>query len=153
MQINNLNLNKTQKLAHLLGNIFSSTNKWPIILLEGSLGAGKTTFVRFFIENFPQGELAEVSSPSFNILNLYPTIPEIAHLDLYRLSSLGWDDFLEEIIFDPFKIKFIEWSNFLPKSIQLEDYLKISIQIEKNLRTFSFTAKGSGRKILSQLNV
>lgn len=56
-----------------------------LLLLQGPLGTGKTTFVRGFAESLPGGENAQISSPSFNLVNHYPTQPEIIHIDLYRL--------------------------------------------------------------------
>jgi len=60
-----------------------------LLLLCGSLGCGKTTFMKFLAEalGFPA---EEVSSPSFTIVNHYPRSGKgfgIYHVDLYRLGS------------------------------------------------------------------
>ena len=60
--------------------------------MEGELGAGKTTLVRGLVEALPGGQDAEVASPSFNLVNLYPTQPETAHVDLYRCEGAPLDD-------------------------------------------------------------
>lgn len=67
----------------------------PALLLQGGLGSGKTTLVRGLAEALPGGEEAEVSSPSFNIVNLYPTRPPIAHFDLYRVAGQAPEEFLD----------------------------------------------------------
>jgi tRNA threonylcarbamoyladenosine biosynthesis protein TsaE len=74
-----------------------------IILLEGPLGAGKTTLVRGLLRGL--GHEGEVPSPTFAILQGYEP-PEVAlplgHVDLYRLdgpedtAELGLDDWLAE---------------------------------------------------------
>jgi tRNA threonylcarbamoyladenosine biosynthesis protein TsaE len=56
--------------------------------LSGDLGAGKTTFVRYFVEAFG-GEPDHVSSPSYSLQNEY-RLPErtfVEHWDLYRLQE------------------------------------------------------------------
>ncbi len=68
-----------------------------VLLLYGDLGCGKTTLTRGLAEALPGGELAEVSSPSFTVCNVYPTQPEIVHCDLYRSDKAdGFADGLPE---------------------------------------------------------
>jgi tRNA threonylcarbamoyl adenosine modification protein YjeE len=69
-----------------------------LITLTGDLGAGKTTFARAFIRAILDDPAAEVPSPTFTLVQSYPTPRiEIAHFDLYRLNS---PDELDEIGFD-----------------------------------------------------
>jgi len=67
------------------------------VLLHGPLGAGKTTFVRGFVEALPGSEAAEVSSPSFTLCNSYPTRPAVLHCDLYRSEDLTPDGTLANL--------------------------------------------------------
>lgn len=67
-----------------------------VVLLEGPLGAGKTTFVRGVLRRL--GWKDAVRSPSFNLLQEYPTTPPLLHADLYRLTStegLDLEDYLD----------------------------------------------------------
>ena len=73
-----------------------------LLLLEGDLGAGKTTFVRHLAEALGI-EPAWVSSPSFTLVQRYPAGRAgfgLAHADLYRLppgsdlEPLGLEDLL-----------------------------------------------------------
>lgn len=84
------------------------------LLLEGTLGAGKTAFARAFINALPgpDGEAhhEEVPSPTFTLLQIYERRPAaIWHFDLYRiehqqdLEELGLDEALAE------GITLVEW--------------------------------------------
>jgi tRNA threonylcarbamoyladenosine biosynthesis protein TsaE len=79
------------------------------VFLIGELGAGKTTFVRGVVAHLDSD--VEVNSPSYTLINAYPTNPPIYHIDLYRtrqasdLSDLGLDEY-----FDSDGIAMIEWA-------------------------------------------
>ena len=80
-----------------------------VVLVEGELGAGKTTFVRAACRAL--GVATPVTSPTYTIGQLYPS-PRgpVAHLDLYRgsgaLSPEEWGDL--EPYFEG-TIAFVEW--------------------------------------------
>ncbi|HVB77407.1 MAG TPA: tRNA (adenosine(37)-N6)-threonylcarbamoyltransferase complex ATPase subunit type 1 TsaE [Candidatus Nitrosotalea sp.] len=83
-----------------------------LLLLRGELGAGKTTLVRGLARGL--GSAAHVSSPTFQLVKIYPGPLQLAHVDLYRLgaddglSDLGLDDMLLE------GVVVIEWGDRLP---------------------------------------
>ncbi len=56
-----------------------------IVLLKGELGAGKTTFVRGVAQG--AGSTADVASPTFQLVRVYPGRVQLAHVDLYRVES------------------------------------------------------------------
>lgn len=107
----------TVDLGRALASILSRMDAPPALLLQGDLGSGKTTLVRGFVESLPGAEAAEVSSPSFNICNLYPTSPGVAHFDLYRLEGMPPDDTLFDSFEDPDTITIVEWIQFLPREM------------------------------------
>jgi tRNA threonylcarbamoyladenosine biosynthesis protein TsaE len=93
-----------------------------VVVIEGELGAGKTTFVRGAARAL--GVSGPVTSPTFTIGQRYPVRPDessrtgeavpppaaVAHLDLYRLSSLRGED--PDLLADyiaPDTIAFVEW--------------------------------------------
>lgn len=60
------------------------------ILLAGPLGSGKTVFTRGFCRGLGMQQLWEVDSPTYTLINQYPTDPIVVHMDLYRIQ--GVDD-------------------------------------------------------------
>ncbi|MDG6094498.1 tRNA (adenosine(37)-N6)-threonylcarbamoyltransferase complex ATPase subunit type 1 TsaE [Acetobacter sp. AN02] len=70
-----------------------------VILLEGPLGAGKSTFARAFVRARAQDPALDVPSPTFTLVQVYE-FPDgdIAHFDLWRLDGeealeeIGWDE-------------------------------------------------------------
>ena len=114
----------TLELGKLLGALVSD-HKGPLfaMLMTGGLGSGKTTLVRGLCGALSGGDKAEVSSPSFNILNCYPTSPGVAHFDLYRLEGLPLDDELLEHLESSQGLAIVEWAEFLAEDDIPEDAL------------------------------
>lgn len=96
------------------------------ILLEGDLGAGKTTFVRGLAKGLGINE--KVQSPTFNIMKLYMkgTRPLI-HIDAYRLFDNNVDIGLDEYIGYPNGITVIEWPMFVQDLIPLNNVMRFTI--------------------------
>ena len=112
-------------LGRALAAVFSASiaraEAVSALLLQGDLGSGKTTLVRGLVESLPGAEQAEVSSPSFNICNLYPTTPPAAHFDLYRLEGMEPDEALFDCFDDPAVLTIVEWIQFLSEKNWPED--------------------------------
>ena len=96
-----------------------------IVLLNGDLGAGKTVFVKGVTDYFSNGKAVAVS-PTFLIVNVYDTDPEIYHFDLYRIDDVEELDSIgaEEYLYGN-GISFVEWperaEGYFPKnSIKVE---------------------------------
>jgi tRNA threonylcarbamoyladenosine biosynthesis protein TsaE len=80
-----------------------------VVLVSGELGAGKTTFVRGAARAL--GVESPVTSPTFTIGHVYAADGlEVAHLDLYRLPTLGAEDpaLLDDYLTAD-RIGFVEW--------------------------------------------
>jgi tRNA threonylcarbamoyladenosine biosynthesis protein TsaE len=99
---------ETERLgAELAGSLRAG----DVVLVEGELGAGKTTFVRGAARAL--GVTGPVTSPTFTIGQRYPVAgsgPSVAHLDLYRLGDLDAED--PDLLADyvgPDTIAFVEW--------------------------------------------
>ena len=79
-----------------------------VVLIEGELGTGKTTFVRGACRAL--GVTAIVTSPTFTVGQRYPGPVPVAHVDLYRIGSLEDED--PDLLGDyigPESITFVEW--------------------------------------------
>lgn len=105
----------TRRLGVVFSAIAGRSDHPPVLLLQGGLGSGKTTFVRGLVSALPGADEAEVSSPSFNIMNLYPTSPPVAHFDLYRLEGGEPDDEFFEMLEDGQRLVVVEWPEHLAR--------------------------------------
>jgi tRNA threonylcarbamoyladenosine biosynthesis protein TsaE len=79
-----------------------------VVLVEGEMGAGKTTFVRGDCRAL--GVRTVVTSPTFTIGQRYPAPVTVSHLDLFRVADLDAED--PELLSDyvsPDMIAFVEW--------------------------------------------
>ncbi len=92
-----------------------------LVLLEGPLGAGKTTLVRGLVGGLG-GDAAEVCSPTFVLLETYDVGPapiaRVHHADLYRLRGLAaapLDEVgLGDALADGAAVTAIEWPESWP---------------------------------------
>ena len=124
------NLKETLKLGEKLSH---KLNPQSIVLLQGPIGAGKTSFVQGIAKGLSISE--EITSPTFALSHHYNTgkIPLI-HLDLYRLENLSSarEFFLseEEEALQSKAILIIEWPELIEPLI--ENFWKIEISYAKN---------------------
>ena len=83
-----------------------------ILLLNGSLGAGKTVLVKGLAHALDVDE-DDVSSPSFTLVNPYQGRLLLYHIDLYRLdegASAAHAVDLDELLSDEEAVMVIEWA-------------------------------------------
>ena len=114
-----------------------------VVTVAGELGTGKTTFIRGACGAL--GVEASVSSPTYTIGHLYDAPIPVAHLDLYRLSPVGFEDWGDlEPYFDG-TIAFVEWPEHAGGRLQPvraavrmehidESHRRITIDSEDDLR-------------------
>ena len=137
---------QTQEIAACLGR---GLRGGEILLLRGTPGAGKTTFVQGLARSL--GITGRVKSPSFTILYTYETgrIP-LYHFDFYRLDGTGGEDFEE--YFHTGAICAVEWPDNLP-DIAPQEYLEICIHsTAEDARCICFHACGARyRQLLEDL--
>lgn len=115
-----------------------------LILLDGDLGAGKTTFTKGLAKGL--GITRPIKSPTFTIIREYQDgrIP-LYHMDVYRLEEGGGDDLGLEEYFNGDGVNVVEWSKFVADELP-DDYLRIIFRRDEpegdNVRTLTFEATG-----------
>lgn len=131
------NLEDTKKLAE---EIADKINLGEVIILKGTLGAGKTFFTNCFINYLMKKnnlEEVEVASPTFNIVKEYQLNDySIYHFDLYRLKNKN--ELYELDIENCFEngITLIEWPE-IAEDIIYNIAIEIKIEIQPdNSRIF-----------------
>ena len=120
--------------------------KFKTIFLYGELGVGKTTFVKYLINNLQKKEktrITEIPSPTFNIVYEYRIKKKrIQHFDLYRLKKK--EECLNIGLFeDDDVISIIEWPekvHFKPKK-RIEIYFKYFDNYKSRLLKIKFFGK------------
>ena len=124
------NLKETLNLGEKLSQ---KLNPQSIVLLQGPIGAGKTSFVQGIAKGLSISE--DITSPTFALSHHYNSgkIPLI-HLDLYRLedSSSAKEVFFseEEEALQSQAILVIEWPELIEPFI--DNFWKITISYAKN---------------------
>jgi tRNA threonylcarbamoyl adenosine modification protein YjeE len=140
------NLNETKKIAR---KFIKFLEQGDIVLLQGDLGSGKTTFSRFLINQLQSKNklpMSEVTSPTFNIVNYYEVKKnnlQVAHYDFYRikkfkeLENIGFLDQIQNFV------SIIEWPNLIMKAI--DQYLVISFFLNSKTDERKIKFKGTGK--------
>ncbi len=117
---------KTEEEMESLGErIAKALPRGGFVALCGDLGAGKTVLCRGAGQAFG---LDHLSSPTFTIVQEYPTVPPLFHFDAYRLAdedelyAMGFEDYL-----DRDGLILMEWADRVPGALPRE---RLDIEIE-----------------------
>jgi len=121
-------LEQTGVLGCALAECLRKEPSLRCLLLRGDLGSGKTTLTRFLVEALPDGDRAEISSPSFTVCNVYPTQPAVLHCDLYRTGGAVPEELSETLDAGDMAV-LVEWAEYLPCSLLPQDFLDIRFQV------------------------
>lgn len=134
-------MNKEEIIAYYSGKSFESL-QGKVIGLVGGLGAGKTWLLEQILEKIAPDFGVQVSSPTFNLCNIYEHNEwTVHHFDLYRMES---EEDLYEIEFwesvdNSEVITFIEWVNMFPTVMGCCDQI-VTIEVDdKNIREYTIS--------------
>lgn len=118
-------MNLAKKLTELL-------EPGMTLLLEGNLGAGKTTFTKGIGEGL--GVKRIIKSPSYTIIREYQDgrLP-LYHIDLYRLDESEASELGLEEYFEGNGITVVEWSSVAPAELPAE---RLEIRLKTDVNHF-----------------
>lgn len=114
-----IKLDNEEKTKQLATDFAKRLKSGDLVVLNGDLGAGKTTFTRYTFEAL--GAKGVVNSPTFAIMKVYESpVAELYHFDTYRIDvneaiESGFDEILSN---RQGKIIFIEWSENIAPLLQ-----------------------------------
>ena len=84
-------ISKESDTAKIAKEVSKKIKKGDILFFFGEIGVGKTTFIKYLINNLQQASkvnLTEVPSPTFNLLHEYKIKKLlIEHYDLFRIEK------------------------------------------------------------------
>ena len=124
---------KTEEVAKIISSKIKPGN---ILFLYGEMGVGKTTFVRYIINDFQSKfneKISQVTSPTFNIINEYKINNlTIKHCDLYRLKST--EELRDLNLFEKNNksILLIEWPQIIKK--KPKSLIELSFEYENDFQ-------------------
>lgn len=104
--------------------VSSMLTEKDILLLEGDLASGKTTFVKGVLKGLNFTE--DVTSPTFTLVNEYNANIKVIHIDFYRepsikrWESIGFYEYLSKN-----NLIIIEWPNLIPEFFENENTYKL----------------------------
>lgn len=147
--INNgkIDISKEESTKELAENLAHYLKGGEIIFLYGEMGVGKTTFIRYLINQFQKIKnlkLTEVTSPTFNLLNEYQVKNlVIKHYDLFRLKDKS--EIINLDLFENNKnsITLVEWPQLINKE-QLIKTIDLTFAYENKLQNRSVNINGLG---------
>ena len=144
MQLSSCSDQQTQQWGAAFARILFPRNQPIFVWLQGDLGAGKTTWARGFINQWislcQEEQAGAVTSPTYNLVQIYGHNRPVAHLDLYRIEDL---EELEQIGFEHLfyetPVCLVEWFEKIPEATRLlpKQYLLINFSTAENTRILS----------------
>ena len=137
LSFNSYSVSDTEAIAEKLGRVLKSGN---VVAYFGGLGMGKTAFTRGLAKGM--GIKADVSSPTFAIVNDYGGNPPLVHFDMYKVES--WDDLYSSGFFDYLDmgaVLAVEWSENIENALP-DDTIRVTIKQGKSPEERFITIEG-----------
>lgn len=132
--------------AAIAGRVAALLRPGDVVLLDGPLGAGKTTMVREIAAAL--GVEEAVTSPTYTLVHEYTGAQgvTVAHLDLYRLETVAEvEDLGIEDLMDSEAVVLVEWGS-AAAPVFGTDRLEIEVAYgpadTESVRCFSFRPVG-----------
>ena len=139
-----IDLSSEKETEELASTFLKKIKPGCFIFLYGEIGVGKTTFIRYLINQFQKLnklEITEVTSPTFNLLNEYQINDfKINHYDLFRLKSTEEIKNLDLFEDNKNTITLVEWPQIIKE--KPKNLIEIVFEYGKDHKTRSVEIKG-----------
>ena len=139
-----IDLSSEKETEELAGTLLKRIKPGCFIFLYGEIGVGKTTFIRYLINQFQKLnklEITEVTSPTFNLLNEYQINDfKINHYDLFRLKSTEEIKNLDLFEDNKNTITLVEWPQIIKE--KPKNLIELVFEYGKDHKTRSVQIKG-----------
>lgn len=134
-----LEINGLQDLAEAANKLITFAGENNVIIFDGPMGAGKTTFIKEICKSLGVADV--VSSPTFSIVNEYLSQANtpVYHFDFYRIKNIqeAYDIGYEEYFYSG-HLCLVEWPEKIAELLP-EHYVKVQITpIDEERRHLSF---------------
>ena len=139
-----IDLSSEKKTEELASKFSKKIKPGNMVFLYGEMGVGKTTFIRYLINQIQKDndlDITEVTSPTFNLLNEYQINQiKINHYDLFRLKSVeeikNLDIFEDKIN----AVTLIEWPQIIKE--KPKNLIELFFEYENNHEKRSVQIRG-----------
>ena len=139
-----IDLSSEKKTEELAGKFSRKLKPGNTVFLYGEMGVGKSTFVRYLINEFQKKnklKITEVTSPTFNLLNEYQINQiKINHYDLFRLKTVEEIKNLDLFADDVNTVTLIEWPQIIKE--KPKNLIELTFKYEKDHQARSVQIKG-----------
>ena len=139
-----IDLSSEKETEYLARTFLKKIKPGCFIFLYGEIGVGKTTFIRYLINQFQKInklEITEVTSPTFNLLNEYQINDfKINHYDLFRLKSTEEIKNLDLFEDNKNTITLVEWPQIIKE--KPKNLIELVFEYGKDHKTRSVQIKG-----------
>ena len=139
-----IDLSSEKETEELASTFLKKIKPGCFIFLYGEIGVGKTTFIRYLINQFQilnKLEKTEVTSPTFNLLNEYQINDfKINHYDLFRLKSTEEIKNLDLFEDNKNTITLVEWPQIIKE--KPKNLIELVFEYGKDHKTRSVQIKG-----------
>ena len=139
-----IDLSSEKETEELASTFLKKIKPGCYIFLYGEIGVGKTTFIRYLINQFQKLnklEITEVTSPTFNLLNEYQINDfKINHYDLFRLKSTEEIKNLDLFEDNKNTITLVEWPQIIKE--KPKNLIELVFEYGKDHKTRSVQIKG-----------
>ena len=132
-----IDISKESKIKSIAEIFAKNLVSGDILLLNGELGVGKTTFVKYLINSFQSNFdqlITEIPSPTFNLVNEYQLKKLIVkHYDLYRINNQSDLNNLGIYEIENNQITLIEWPKII-KNNKLEKFIDLFFEYDEDYK-------------------